>query len=202
VGEVVAKRGKAGVNKLFENPPVTTRQIMEPETFLSGENLPAMPVPNFKHLFKDYELVDAGGFGEFDTAMLVGELASPVAALKVYPGWRGGYYYAVRPRNKPAAPLGLLYVSRWSSAEKAAEFAAIYARGLTKRYQKTVEVMVEGAHPDAANETLTGSHTWTSEEGSILICTQGDLVLVAENLDHEERIPEAVFGLVLPVRTK
>jgi hypothetical protein len=63
VGEVVAKRGKAGANALFQNPPVTTRQIMEPETFLSGEKLPAMPVPDFKRLFKDYDTVDVGGFG-------------------------------------------------------------------------------------------------------------------------------------------
>jgi len=94
-GDVIAKRGKAGLNDLFKNPPTTTRQIMEPDTFLSGEKLPAMPVPDFKRLFKDYDTVDVGGFGEFDTAMLVGQLATPVIAPKIYPHWRGGYYYAV-----------------------------------------------------------------------------------------------------------
>ena len=187
IGEVEAKRGKEGANKLFENPPVTTRQIMEPQTYLSGEKLPAMPVANFKRLFKDYQIVDVGGFGEFDTAMLVGQYASPVIAQKVYPNWRGGYYYAVRPRDKPKAPLGLLYVSRWSSAEKAAEFAEIYAKALTQRYQKVVEVGVEGANS-------SGNHAWTTEEGPVLIHTQGDLVLVAESLDHEELIPDTVLG--------
>ena len=191
IGEVEAKRGKEGANKLFKNPPVTTRQIMEPQTYLSGEKLPAMPVPNFKRLLKDYQVVDVGGFGEFDSAMLVGQYASPVIAQKVYPNWRGGYYYAVRPKDKPAAPLGLLYVSRWSSPEKAAEFAAIYAKALTQRYQKVVEVAVEGAKPAA---TATSNHTWTTEEGPVLIRTQGDLVLVAESLDHEELLPDAVLG--------
>ena len=182
-GEVVAQRGKAGLNALFKNPPTTTRQIMEPEAFLSGEKLPAMPVPDFKRLFKDYETVDVGGFGEFDTAMLVGQLATPVIAQTIYPHWRGGYYFAVRPKGKPTAPLGLLYVSRWSSAEKAEEFAAIYAKGLTKRYQKAV-----------FQEAFTGGVTWNTEEGTVSIETRSDLVLVAESLDHKERLTEAVFG--------
>jgi len=201
-GEVVAKRGKAGLNELFKNPPTTTRQIMEPDTFLSGEKLPAMPVPNLKRLFKDYDTVDIGGFGEFDTAMLVGQLATPVIAQKIYPHWRGGYYYAVRPKGKPTAPLGLLYVSRWSSAEKATEFAAIYADGLSKRYRKAVGVTVEGGQPLAGKATPVASRNWTTEEGSILIQTHGDLVLVAESLDHEEHVPEAVFGTTSATGTK
>jgi hypothetical protein len=201
-GEIIAKRGKAGLNEIFKNPPTTTRQIMEPGTFLSGEKLPAMPVPNLKRLFKDYDTVDVGGFGEFDTAMLVGQLASPVIAQKIYPHWRGGYYYAVRPKGKPTTPLGLLYVSRWSSAEKATEFAAIYADGLTKRYQKPVEVTVKGSQPPAGKPTPAANRTWTTEEGSILIQTHDDLVLVAESLDHEEHVPEAVFGTTSATGTK
>jgi hypothetical protein len=191
VGQVVAKRGKDGANALFRNPPTTTRQIMEPDTYLSGEKLPPMPVPDFKRLFKDYEKVDAGGFGEFDTDMLVGEYAGGVAAQTVYPSWRGGYYFAVRPKDKPTAPLGLLYVSRWSSAEKATEFAAIYAKSLAKRYQKVISA-----------ETPNGSHMWTTEEGPVFIETHGDLVLVAESLDHEERLGEAVFGADLGTPSK
>ncbi len=207
-GEVVAKRGKAGLNDLFKNPPTTTRQIMEPATFLNGEKLPAMPVPNFKLLFKDYDTVDIGGFGEFDTAMLVGQLATPVVAQEIYPHWRGGYYYAVRPKAKPTAPLGLLYVSRWSSSEKAAEFAAIYAKGLAKRYQRAVEVPHavavphEGAAPVSTGASFSGGHSWTTEEGPVLIMTEGDFVVIAEGLDHEDRIPEAVLGPTLPAGTK
>ena len=207
-GDVIAKRGKAGLNDLFKNPPTTTRQIMEPDTFLSGEKLPAMPVPDFKRLFKDYDTVDVGGFGEFDTAMLVGQLATPVIAQKIYPHWRGGYYYAVRPKAKATAPLGLLYVSRWSSPEKATEFAAIYAKGLAKRYQRAVEVphAVKVPHEGAAlvstGEILSGGHSWTTEEGPVLIEMQGDFVVIAESLDHEDRLPEAVLGSTLPAGTK
>ena len=57
--QVMKKGGKekafAGVLK---NPPHTTRQIMEPETYLSEEKLEPMPVPDFKHDFKDYQKFD------------------------------------------------------------------------------------------------------------------------------------------------
>ena len=112
VGQVVAKRGNAGAVDLFQNPPTTTRQIMEPATYLAGEKLPPLPVPDFKSLFKDFEKIDVGGFGEFDTAMLVDQFAGTEAGHKIYPEWRGGYYFAVKPKANPAAPLRLLYVSR------------------------------------------------------------------------------------------
>src|SRR5208282_4582264 len=48
---------KAGKEKAFagllQNPPHTTRQIMQPETYLSGEKIEPMPVPDFKRDFKD-----------------------------------------------------------------------------------------------------------------------------------------------------
>ena len=135
---------KGGREKAFAgvlaNPPHTTRQIMEPETYLSGEKIEPMPVPNFKHDFKNYQKFDIGAMGEFDVAVLVEQYANQELAKWMYPEWRGGYYYAARVKGDASAPLGLLYVSRWSSAEKAADFAGIYARSLAKRYKKAEEV--------------------------------------------------------------
>ena len=140
---VVKLLEKGGKEKAFAdalaNPPHTTRQIMQPETYLSGEKIEPMRVPDFKHDFKDYVKFDIGAMGEFDVAVLIEQYAGKKLSKRLYPEWRGGYYYAARPKNDAAAPLGLLYVSRWSSAEKAAEFAEIYARSLGKRYKKAVE---------------------------------------------------------------
>jgi hypothetical protein len=188
---------KGGKEKAFagvlQNPPHTTRQIMEPDTYLSGEKIEPMPVPDFKHDFKDYQKFDIGAMGEFDVAVLIEQYAGKPASKKLYPAWRGGYYYAAKPKPDPhsdavaVAPLGLLYVSRWSSADKAAEFAEIYAQSLKKRYKK-----VEGAGdpaPDAAKNSdskvdlLKGRHTWTTEDGAVVIDEQGDTVFVSESLD-------------------
>jgi hypothetical protein len=186
---VVQLMQKSGKQKAFAgvlaNPPHTTRQIMQPETYLAGEKIEPMPVPEFSHDFKNYQKFDVGGMGEFDVAVLIEQYAGKELSKKMYPEWRGGYYYAVRSRTDAAAPLGLLYVSRWSSADAAAEFAAIYAQSLAKRYKKAQEV--EGAttpHDEAGKiEKFKGRHAWKTDEGTVVIEEQGDTVFVSESLD-------------------
>jgi hypothetical protein len=208
---------KGGREKAFAgvlaNPPHTTRQIMEPETYLSGEKIEPMRVPNFKQDFKNYKKFDIGAMGEFDVAVLIEQYANQELAKWLYPEWRGGYYYAARVKEDAAAPLGLLYVSRWSNAEKAEEFAGIYARSLGMRYKKADEVGAaassaasasgksepgisaksgadEAGSKDASAKhngfkvvPLKGRHAWSTEEGTVVIEEQGDTVLVSESLD-------------------
>jgi hypothetical protein len=183
---------KGGKDKAFAdvlaNPPHTTRQIMQPESYLAGEQIPPMPVVDFKHDFRDYLKFDIGGMGEFDVAVLIEQYTGKKSSERLYPEWRGGYYYAARPKADAAAPLGLMYVSRWSDAEKAAEFAQIYALSLGKRYKKAEEVgksspAAAPTHSKYKIELLQGRHTWNTEEGTVLIEQQGDTVLVTEGLD-------------------
>ncbi|HEY3972495.1 MAG TPA: hypothetical protein VGM18_05790 [Candidatus Sulfotelmatobacter sp.] len=189
---VVEVMRKAGTQKAFagalQNPPHTTRQIMQPETYLSGEKIEPMPVPDFRHDFKDYQKFDVGAMGEFDVAVLVEQYEGKPASKEMYPEWRGGYYYAAKSKADPAAPLGLLYVSRWSSADKAAEFAEIYARSLQQRYTKAEAVgdpavNATGAQSSESTAELKGRHSWTTEEGAVVIEEQGDTVFVSESLD-------------------
>jgi hypothetical protein len=194
--QVMTQGGKekafAGVLK---NPPHTTRQIMEPDTYLSGEKIEPMPVPDFKDDFKDYQKFDVGAMGEFDVAVLIEQYAGKPLSKRLYPAWRGGYYYAAKPKQDPksdfvtttTAPLGLLYVSRWSSADTAAEFAAIYAQSLKQRYKNLEEENLAPPVPapdsDSKAEQLRGRHAWTTDEGTIVIDERGNTVLVSESLD-------------------
>src|SRR5216684_1058231 len=179
----------------FQNPPRTSREIMEPRTYISGEHLLPLELPDFKQIFKDYERFDVGAIGEFDVAVLAEQYAGEKASGKIYPEWRGGYYYSVHPRGNPAGMLGLMFVSRWSSAKTAAQFAAIYARGIPQRYKN-----VDGnAHSDLdlkKLETLSGDYTWQTEEGPVVIAVKNDTVLVTESLDPAitEQFRHAVLG--------
>ena len=183
----------------FTNPPRTTREIMEPKTYLSGERMEAVPLPDFKRDFPNYERFDIGAMGEFDVAILLDEYASPQVSREQYPHWRGGYYYAVQPKADTTAPLGLLYWSRWSDGESAARFAALYARGLTVRYKQVHEAAEEGqpSIPDLSKlESLTGRHTWLTTEGPVVIRVQQERVLVMESLDPStsERLEQELLG--------
>jgi len=189
---VVKLMEKGGKQKAFAavlaRPPHTTRQIMQPETYLSDERIEPMRVPDFKHDFKDYVKFDIGAMGEFDVAVLIEQYAGKKAAERLYPEWRGGYYYAARPKNNSGSPLGLMYASRWSSSEKASEFAQIYAHSLEQRYKKVEQVADPAAQSspkvdDGNRDTLKGRHAWTTEDGAVVIEEQGNTVLVSESLD-------------------
>jgi hypothetical protein len=182
----------------FKNPPRSTREIMEPAVYLSGEKLPPMPLADFKKDFKDYDKFDVGAIGEFDAALLIDQYAGAEISKSFYPHWRGGYYYAVRPKGDSSAPLGLMYLSRWSNAQKASEFAFIYAKGLKDRYTHLRDVGEEKKTAKPANytvETLTGTHSYLTEEGPIVIEIKGDMVLISESLDQDttDRIEHDVF---------
>src|SRR4029077_9315918 len=188
IADLVIKGGKdKAFAELFRNPPKTTRQIMEPQTYLAGERLEPMNVPDFREVFKSYERFDVGAVGEFDVAVLIDQYAGAQISNKMYPHWRGGYYYAVRPKGDSAAPLALLYASRWSSSEKAANFAAIYAGGLGKRYLHVRDVLIDGKEPAIKTEALdhlTGKRAWLTEEGPVVIDVRGDTVLGTKTPDQ------------------
>jgi hypothetical protein len=202
VVKLMQKGGKQNAfAAVLAHPPYTTRQIMQPETYLSNEKIEPMRVPEFKRDFKDYIKFDIGAMGEFDVAVLIEQYAGKKLSDEMYPAWRGGYYYAARPKGDVAAPLGLMYASRWSSAEKASEFAEIYARALKQRYKKLDEVpdssVVAAAQDQNAKiEVLNGRHAWTTEEGAVIIEQQRDTVLVCESLDVSttQAMEREVFG--------
>ena len=183
---------------VFKDPPRSTRQIMEPQTYLSGEHLEPMKLPDFKTIFKNYERFDIGAMGEFDVAILVDQYAGVETSRRMYPHWRGGYYYAAKRKDDGTAPLGLFYASRWSNAERAAEFAAIYAQSLGKRYRRAREAVTDGAKPADLEkiDALSGTHTFLTEEGPVVIEVAGNTVLVTESLDSQvtDQLESTLFG--------
>jgi hypothetical protein len=167
---------QAAFAQVFKEPPTTTRQIMEPDTYISSEKIPPILVLNFKDDLKDkYDRFDIGAMGEFDVALLVDQYAGTEAAKKIFPAWRGGYYYSGRPKGNENAPLAIVYVSRWTSQTKAEEFASIYAKYLPKRYK----------HADKVGTTNSdGLNTWLTEDGAVTIHVVGEYLLITESFDQ------------------
>jgi len=185
--EVLRARGKEQAFVApFQNPPQTSREIMEPQTYLHGEHLAPLLLPDFKKIFKDYDRFDVGAIGEFDVDVLAEQYAGEDTAKRIYPNWRGGYYYSVRHKRDNDGPLGLLFVSRWASDRAAAQFAAIYARGIPQRYKNVTAASHNDLPTDLKSlRSLGGDHTWNTEEGPLVIAVKGDTVLVTESLDPQ-----------------
>jgi hypothetical protein len=174
----------------FKDPPKTTREIMEPDTYLRHEKLEPVKLIDMDKDLKSYDAFDIGAMGEFDVDVLVEQYAGAKEAAAIYPEWRGGYYFAGKPKSDKSAPIALLYISRWSSPAKASEFAAVYANSLAKRYQKQQALGPDGkvvadAPPVDSWRSLRGRHAWLTEEGEVMIEVRGDAVLISESLDDE-----------------
>jgi len=197
--EVLRAQGKEkAFTGPFENPPRTSREIMEPKTYLSGEHLAPLALPNFKKIFKDYDRFDVGAIGEFDVDVLAEQYAGQDAAKKIYPNWRGGYYYSVHAKGNSAGALGLVFVSQWATERWAEEFAAIYARGIHQRYKKVEGPAGSDLPADLKSlQTLAGDHTWTTDDGAVVVDVKGTTVLVTESLEPaiSDQFRQAVLGL-------
>ena len=172
----------------FENPPMDTRQIMQPQTYLDHQLVPPLPMPDFGHVLGHaWDRFDVDSVGEFDIGVLAREYgAAPAQAQRMSTDWRFQYYYAAAKKGmKPQKPgdVSLIYVSRWSSADAAAEFAKLDGESLTKRYKQAQAVAGESGH-------------WTTEEGDVFIQQQGDMVLVTEGFDGatSAKLRDAALG--------
>jgi hypothetical protein len=184
VRAVLAAKGKdAAYPGMLENPPIDTRQIMQPETYLRKQNVPPLAIPDLDKLVApDYERFDFGGMGEFDIYLLAKQYGG--APPNYYPHWRGGYYFAARPKSAPKDQIAMLYFSRWDSPEAARDFAKLYADYVPKRYKKAV--LQQPASANGANATgALPAITFDTNEGKVTLEIQGSDLLILEGYDDK-----------------
>ncbi|MGA3315171.1 MAG: hypothetical protein ABSC64_01885 [Candidatus Korobacteraceae bacterium] len=200
VRAVLAAKGKdAAYPGMLENPPIDTRQIMQPETYLRKQNVPPLAIPDLDKLVApDYERFDFGGMGEFDIYLLAKQYGG--APPNYYPHWRGGYYFAARAKSTPKEQIAMLYFSRWDSPEAARDFAKLYADYLPKRYKKAT--LQQPAPVSAMNSTgAKPAITFETNEGKVTLEIQGSDLLILEGLDDAvaDRASEVLLhGMSLP----
>ena len=215
VRELLVSGGKdMAYRGVLQKPPGTTRQVMEPRTYLNGEKLLPMRLPPMGPLLgKNYDRYDVGAVGEFDVMVLLQQFSGEKVAEKLYPEWRGGAYYAAKIEN-PAnvtttstqagngkdgtKDVALLYLSRWATPEAANKFAAEYGVALLKRYKFAQSIIPDGV-PDQGKEKMTAqppAKHWLTDEGPVLIECRGNSVLALESFDPVtmEKISQQVFA--------
>jgi hypothetical protein len=203
---VMFKQGhEKGFAGTLANPPTTTREIMQPETYMAGEKVPVLQVPKLQPILgKGYRGYDAGAMGEFDVSVFLAQFRDPGKPEdRLYREWRGGAYFAAlrcdltncdqEKKNKnevatspPTSALALFYFSRWSGPEFAAKFAQQYQNSLLKRYKFAQGLT---SHP---NEKPA---RWMTDEGLVSIEARGDDVLVLESFDEAtiKKVSDAIW---------
>jgi hypothetical protein len=196
VREVLSKKGKtAAFGGMLEHPPIDTRQIMEPDTYLAGQDVAPPVIPDLDQLIApDYQRYDFGGMGEYDIYLLAKQYVPATDAKKYYSHWRGGYYLAAHAKSAPKDQIALLYFSRWDSPEAAEAFATLYNNYVPKRY-KVPPGAVAGV-PVGGNTSGDVEFQWDlGREGKVIIQAHGRDVLILEGFDDTtaNRISDALL---------
>jgi hypothetical protein len=187
VRTVLSNKGKeAAFAGLLHDPPVDTRQIMQPETYLLHQVVAPPPIPDLDALIgPGYERVDFGSMGEFDVYLLVKQYGVDDAP-NYYRHWRGGYYFATHAKTAPKDQIAMLYYSKWDSAEAARDFAKLYLDYLPKRYTEKVTwtssctIATSGSESDKPCNVEQGA----SNQGPVLIEWHDNDLLIMEGYDQ------------------
>jgi hypothetical protein len=207
VRTVLANKGKdAAFAGLLKDPPVDTRQIMQPETYLLHQVVPQLTIPDLdKMVAPNYTRLDFGGMGEFDIYLLAKQYGVKDPP-NYYRHWRGGYYYAAQAKNGPKDQIAMLYFSRWDSPEAARDFAKMYADYTPKRYPDKVN-WTATCTPPANGSTAAPCNliAGSTKEGRILIEQHDSDLLIMEGYD-DAVVAKArdvlLFGMSLPPSAK
>jgi hypothetical protein len=189
-GELLHKGGKkmafAGA---FTHPPRNSHEILEPETYINGEKLPAIPIPDLKQLIgEQYDLYDSGGVGQLDVRAYVKQYGERRNADEVSSAWQGGAYFAYRRKDKSSADastttsdLALLYISRWKSAQAAERYARFYASTIPQRFRTATPQLLPAC---AGTNCPASSAQFLTEEGPVVIeHWPGNTVIVSESFE-------------------
>jgi len=190
-GELLHRGGKkmafAGV---FARPPRNSHEVLQPGTYINGEKLPPVRIPDMHQLLNnEYAVYDSGGIGELDIRALLKQYGERKIADELSSAWQGGAYVTYRRTKSEVASgltpsvsdVALLYVSRWKSSQAAERFAHFYAGAVSQRYRtaatQSQPACTAAECPVSAIQVLT-------EEGPVIVEHWADnSVVVSESFD-------------------
>jgi hypothetical protein len=188
-GELLHRGGKkmafAGA---FVRPPRNSHEVLQPETYIQGEKLAPVRIPDMQGVLGgQYDVYDTGGIGELDVRALLKQYGERKIADDLAAAWQGGAFVAFRRKDKGAevsastGDLALLYISRWKTPQAAERFARFYAGAVSQRYHSATAQDVQAC---SGVSCPVSRAQITTEEGPVIVeHWDGNSVIVSESFD-------------------
>jgi hypothetical protein len=164
---VFQRDGRQSFGEVFDHPPVSTQQIMQPDTYFKGTKPTDPKLPDPK-LPRGYKSLVGGTLGELEHRILLAQYLDAAAADEIAPHWRCCNFELVE--NKKAGRVTLLYAVEWDSEDTARRYFEAYRQVMKKKWkQMTVASesvdQVNGAGDDGRFELRRAGAMVTSVEG-------------------------------------
>jgi hypothetical protein len=163
---LVDQYGAQAFRKIFEDPPSTTRQILQPETYLRTEKPGKPKLPKIR--LKGWERSSDGDIGQLDHFVLLKQHLGEKTADRTAPGWRGGRYEIWEDAAKEHAVLR--YASLWGSEADARRFFESY-RKICEKKDPEFRVLSRSANALTARGSRGGY--WLSLDGMTVQSVEG-----------------------------
>jgi hypothetical protein len=160
------KKGNwARVNKIYENIPLSTEQILHPAKYEKGEKPVAMDVPDLQAVLgESWSLVKSDSLGEFMTYLLLGYGADEFAqisdsrAAAASAGWGGDHYLVFASAQSDQILLAAEWT--WDTDMDAADFHT--------RMKEYLDMRFRGGKTEAS-----AGDCWTMNEETACISRKG-----------------------------
>jgi len=135
-----ANSGWKDFPKLFENPPVSSAQIIHPELYLKGVKPESVTLPKWRDLVpSDWKLLEENVLGEFGLQEVLKEFIGDDLAAKTAPYWTGDRYAVFESVSAKTTPLVVRY--HLDSVDDTALFFGKYSEALEFKYKTRTDLL-------------------------------------------------------------
>jgi hypothetical protein len=130
-----AHAGWSDIHLVFENPPVSTQQIMHPSLYLKGVKPVPVSLPDWKGVAPDdWKLLEENVMGEFGLDEVLKQFLGAQRADTLSSAWAGDRYAVFEDQKTKDTPL--VFRLALDNAEDAAGFYAQYSQALELKYKE------------------------------------------------------------------
>jgi len=177
-----ANAGWVDFPKVFQNPPVSTQQILHPELYFKGVAPEPVALPDLgRALPAGWKKLDENLVGEFGLHILLKQFLGQERAADLSPAWAGDRY-AIFEHSKSKQTL-LVFRLRLASIEDAQRFFGRYSEALERKHSTRQQLLRRPSF-----------FSFAGDGGGVFLYCLGADCLTVEGLDREafNRIVRAV----------
>jgi hypothetical protein len=128
-----AHSGWKDIHLIFENPPVSTQQILHPDLYLNGTKPVAVTLPAWKGVAPDdWKLLEENTMGEFGVGEVLKQFKKDNSENPLSTAWKGDRYAVFDDPKSKTTPL--VFRIALDSPEDAARFFGQYSEALELKH--------------------------------------------------------------------
>jgi hypothetical protein len=183
-----AHTGWGDIKLVFENPPVSTQQILHPDLYLKGVKPVSVSLPDWKVVApNDWKLLEENVMGEFGLEEVLKEFLGQDRADKLSPAWAGDRYAVFEDQKTKNAVL--VYRLAFDKEENAARFCGQYSEALELKYKERKDLFRRPNY-----------FQFTTPDGGVFLRCVGNDCLAVEGTTREvyDKITRAIGWPLAP----